>query len=204
MGDSSRLEGVLAEARRRGFLGPGPIQDHVQHARAYADIAAVSGSSLGVDLGSGGGVPGLVLACELPGTRWVLLDAHRGRTSFLTDAVASLGLRARVTVVTGRAEAVGRDETHRGRYDVVVARGFGPPAVVVECGAPLLRVGGHLVVSEPPDESGRWPATGLATVGLDYEAVHPGPPRLASMVQQRLCPERFPRRVGVPGKRPLW
>lgn len=204
MADCSGLERMLAEARRRGFLGPGPIRDHLEHARAYAAVAAVSRSSLAIDLGSGGGVPGLVLACELPETRWVLLDAHHGRTSFLADAVASLGLTTRVTVVTARAEVVGRDESHRGCYEAVVSRGFGRPAVVAECGAPLLRVSGHLVVSEPPETTDRWPATGLASVGLRFEALHPGPPRLTSMVQERTCPDRFPRRVGVPAKRPLW
>lgn len=204
MGEVGRLEAVLEEARRRGFLGPGPVEGHLRHAQAYARVRGVAEARSAVDLGSGGGVPGLVLASELVDTRWVFLDAHRGRTSFLGDAVVELGLSARVTVLTGRAEAVGRDQAHRGRYDLVVSRAFGPPAVVAECAAPLLRVGGRLVVSEPPDHAERWPAAGLGLVGLGWDALDPGPPRLASMVQLNDCPDRFPRRVGIPAKRPLW
>ncbi len=204
MADDSLLEEVLAEARARGFLGPGPVADHLHHARAFAAAAAAARSSSGVDLGSGGGVPGLVLACELSEIRWMLLDAQRARTTFLAEAVSRLQLSDRVTVVTARAEEVGRDERHRGRYDLVVSRAFGRPAVVAECGAPLLTVGGHLVVSEPPEAVDRWPAAGLTAVGLRWETLNAGPPRLAVMVQDRPCPDRFPRRVGVPTKRPLW
>ena len=198
------LTAVLADARRRGFLGPGPVHHHVRHALGFARCPAVAAAGLSLDLGSGGGVPGLVLAAELPASTWVLLDAHRARTSFLSDAVGMLGLGARVTVVTARAEDLGRDARHRGRYDVVVARSFGRPAVVAECSAPLLRVGGGLVVSEPPEAEDRWPDGPLSTVGLRFLHVEPGPPRLAVLGQEVPCPDRFPRRVGVPDKRPLW
>jgi len=92
---------------------------------------------------------------------------------------------------------------------VVTARSFGPPAVVAECAAPLLRTGGWLVVSEPPDQSDeeaarRWPAEPLAQLGL-----RPGE-RLQAAFDYRVlsqaepCPERFPRRNGVPARRPLF
>lgn len=204
MGERPLLARVLEEGRRRGFLGPGPVEDHLHHARAYGRHPAVSGRALGIDLGSGGGIPGLVLACDHPTTRWVLLDAHRGRASFLAEALATLGLAERVRVVAARAEDVGRDVAHRGRYDVVVARSFGRPAVVAECGAPLLCLGGALVVSEPPDGIDRWPEDGLAALGLRIDGIEGGPPRLASMVQREPCPDRYPRRVGIPTKRPLW
>ncbi len=180
------------------------MHHHVRHALGFARCPAVAAARLSLDLGSGGGVPGLVLATELPASTWVLVDAHRGRTSFLSDVVGALGLADRVTVVTARAEDLGRDERHRGRYDVVVARSFGRPAVVAECGAPLLRVGGGLVVSEPPEAEDRWPGGPLSTVGLRFLHVESGPPRLAVLRQEIPSPDRFPRRVGVPGKRPLW
>jgi 16S rRNA (guanine527-N7)-methyltransferase len=109
-----------------------------------------------------------------------------------------------VRVVTGRAEDVGRRADHRGSYQVVVARSFARPAVVAECAAPLLAVGGRLVVSEPPERGDRWPEEGLSVLGLHLVATTSVGPRLVTLHQKDRCPERFPRRVGVPGKRPLW
>jgi 16S rRNA (guanine527-N7)-methyltransferase len=105
----------------------------------------------------------------------------------------------------------------RGEFDAVVARSFGPPAVTAECAAPFLVVGGRLVVSEPPgddrDDEGigasaptppRWPAKGLARVGLVGEAAWTEPFHYRSFVLERPCPDEFPRRDGVPAKRPLF
>lgn len=195
------LEAILAEARDLGFLGPGPAPFHVEHARAYLPaLVGVTGDAL--DLGTGGGVPGLVLAAERPDLRWTFLDSMRRRTAFLERAVAALGLD--VTVRTARAEEV---PDLRGRFAAVVARSFGPPAVTAECAAPLLGVGGRLVVSEPPDAPDapdRWPAEGLATLGLRAAQRLAGPPALVVLTQTAPCPAVYPRRTGLPAKRPLW
>ncbi len=189
---------LLEEARDLGFLGPGPVAFHVEHARAYLPaLDGVVGSAL--DLGAGGGIPGLVLAAERPDLAWTFLDGMAKRTAFLTRAVDQLGL-ANVTVRTARAEEV---PDLRGRFAAVVARSFGAPAVTAECAAPLLEVGGRLVVSEPPEHEGdRW--TGAATVGLGPATRLPGPPALVVLRQEVPCPPRFPRRTGIPAKRPLW
>jgi 16S rRNA (guanine527-N7)-methyltransferase len=109
-------------------------------------------------------------------------------------------------VVQARAELVGRAEEHRGRHAVVVARGFGPPATTAECAAPLLRVGGVALISDPPapDRSVRWPSDALATLGLRIEELRVGPPAVAELRSVAPCPARFPRRDGVPRRRPLW
>ncbi len=146
--------------------------------------------------------------------------ARRGE--FLESAVAELGLAARVRVVRARAESAGRDAALRARFDVVVARGFGAPAVTAECAAPFLEVGGRLLVSDPPVEgeggsgpSGagssataqapeRWPASGLDLVGLVVEQTWAVPYHYRSLLLTRPCPDRYPRRDGVPAKRPLF
>jgi 16S rRNA (guanine527-N7)-methyltransferase len=196
------LDAVLTRARELGFLGPGPIDGQRAHAEAF--LGALEGApSCAFDLGSGGGVPGLVLALALPDTRWVLVDAMTKRTTFLAEAVAELGLADRVEVLTARAEEL--VPAHRAVADLVVARGFGPPAVLAECAAPLLAVGGQLVVSEPPGGApSRWDAAALAVLGLAVEAVLPGPPAFVRLRQTERCPARYPRRSGVPRKRPLW
>ncbi|MCU1357081.1 MAG: rRNA small subunit methyltransferase [Acidimicrobiales bacterium] len=208
------LTGLLVESRQLGFLGPGPVEPHLHHASAFA-AAVDRPPARALDLGAGGGLPGLVLAASTwPDTRWTFVDAHARRSEFLADAVDRLGLGDRVEVITDRAEEVGRSVAHRGRFDLVVARSFGPPCVTAECGAPLLVVGGDLVVSEPPvdragAEAGRWPPTGLALLGLGPASVivagSPGAPvHLARMRLVDVVGERYPRRTGIPAKRPLF
>lgn len=215
-GHSGVLVEVLEQARALGFLGPGPVGAQVDHAMAYLDLldVAVDGADrVGpfLDLGSGGGIPGLVLATLLPHTRWVLLDSMVRRTGFLDQAVERLGLSPRVVVLTGRAEEVGRDPSHRMRYRVVVARSFAAPPVLAECAAPLLTRGGTVVVSEPPAEPGarqarpgRWPEAGLAQLGLRMDRWAAGPPSFARLRQTDRCPRTYPRAVGIPAKNPLW
>lgn len=158
------------------------------------------------DLGSGGGVPGLPLALWLPGWTWVLIDANQRRAAFLRAAVIELGLTGRVEVREQRAEEAGRDSWLRTQFDAVVARGFGPPAVVAECAAPLLRPGGRAVVSEPPGgQADRWPQEGLAELGMALgPALELGGASFQVLVQVTPCEDRYPRRTGVPGKRPLF
>jgi 16S rRNA (guanine527-N7)-methyltransferase len=189
---------VLEEARTLGFLGPGPVAFHVEHARAYLPaLEGVAGAAL--DLGAGGGIPGLVLAVERPDLTWTFLDAGSRRTAFLGRAVAALGLA--VTIRTARAEEAA---DLRGRFAAVVARSFGPPAVTAECAAPLLTVGGRLIVSEPPADRDRWPSEALASLGLGPAQRLAGPPALVVLRQERPCPAAYPRRTGIPAKRPLW
>jgi 16S rRNA (guanine527-N7)-methyltransferase len=223
---------VLAAARELGFLGPGPIERHLRHAEGFVALARVQAeeeSPRMLDLGSGGGLPGLVVAGAWPEATMVLLEANERRAQFLERAVVACDLQQRVSVVHQRAEICGRDPLCRARFDGVLVRSFGAPAVVAECAAPLLRVGGWLIVSEPPNEgdtvntiasdlreaqgqvqpsmaedSGRWPPEALEQLGLrpaEYVRTEFG----YQILRQALpCPDRFPRRNGVPTKKPLF
>lgn len=197
------LTDVLEEAKHLGFLGPGPVQDHLAHAQELIELLDGPPSCY-LDLGSGGGLPGLVLATSFPAAHGVLLDASDRRTAFLERAVRSLEF-PNCEVVTARAEDEGRDPRLRGQFDLVVARSFGPPAVVAECAAPFLAVGGTLVVSEPPASAGdRWPAAGLAPLGLQFVGVVGRDHRFAVLDQVAPCPDAYPRRSGVPSRKPLF
>lgn len=206
MSGSDGLWAVLERSRRLGFLGPGSLQVQVEHAEGFAS-GLDQAPPRWLDLGSGGGVPGLVLAGVWAGSEAVLLDASEGRCSFLAEAVRSLGWGDRLSVVRGRAEDVGRRGDMRAAFGAVVARGFGPPAVTAECGSPFLALGGVLVVSEPPDDSlpgERWPADGIARLGLAPARSWRERFGYQSFVLASPCPDAFPRRVGVPSKRPLF
>ncbi len=202
-----RLVQVLEQARQQGFLGPGAAMDHVEHALDLAQRIQNISPARALDLGSGGGVPGLILLSAFPHLTMVLLDAQQRRSTFLRHAVTELGFDGRVEVVAARAEEAGRRPGLRGSFDVVVARSFGPPATTAECAAPFLRVGGHLFVSEPPGGPERWPVDGLAELGLVLEHLHGGPQgnfHYAQFQARMACGDRFPRRDGVPAKRPLF
>lgn len=158
--------GALAEARALGFLGPGPLEAHVASAKAFAE--ALEGlEDRALDLGSGGGVPGLLLAAHFTEVSWTLLDVHRRRTSFLSRVVAALGWVGRVDVVRAQAEAAAHNVAYRQAFAAVTARSFGPPAVTAEVGAGFLAPGGRLVIAEPPTTAlDRWPAEPLLELGL--------------------------------------
>jgi 16S rRNA (guanine527-N7)-methyltransferase len=153
-----------------------------------------------LDLGSGGGLPGLVLVVLAP-VVWVLLDARYSTT--LTTAAGHLGLADRVVATHGRAEDLGRDPAYRATFDGVVARSFGPPPVVAECAAGFLKPGGFLVVSEPPGEDGsRWDHDlELALVGMRR---HAHPDGFQVLRQRKACSSHYPRRPRAAAKRPLF
>ncbi len=169
---------VLERSRIAGFLGPGPVADHIGHSEQFL-AALLAGREHGgsqrakastgplrlIDLGSGGGVPALPLLVVDPDLSAVLVDASQKRCSFLVWAIAELGLGDRIEVWCGRAEEIAHEDRARGQFDFVTARGFGPPATTVECSAPLLHEQGILAISEPP--GGRsWPRIELAELGL--------------------------------------
>lgn len=217
----------MDEARQRGYLGPQSVTRHVDHALGFAEVLSclalepnhrspATAPSI-VDLGSGGGIPGLVLAgCEggPPYSAMTLVEGSTNRAAWLQEAIMKLGFKSFVVVLGERAEAVGRLAEHRHAHDVVVARAFGRPAIVAECAAPLLRQGGYLVVAEPPpvaplrtseEVAGRWPKLKLSELGLSAAEVRTARGFGYAVLRAEVeCDDRYPRRVGVPAKRPLF
>lgn len=207
-GVAEALTTTLAEARLLGFLGPGPVVDQIERALAFTALAGLA-PELAVDLGTGGGVPGLVLAVAWPTSRWLLVDSNQRRCRWLESAVRHLDLGSRCDVVCERAEVVARGASRQGA-DLVTARSFAPPSPTAECAAPLLRLGGLLLAADPPEiDDMRWPPSGLAILGLVLDVsvrvgTPAGPASLSRLVSVSSCPELYPRRVGLPFKRPLF
>jgi 16S rRNA (guanine527-N7)-methyltransferase len=200
----------LDQSRAFGFLGPGPIAPHIAHALGFVEALvsvrpelAESGRSF-VDLGAGGGLPGLVAALALPLSTWLYLDVNVRRTGFLASCVENLGIANRVEIRCERAELTGQNPGYRGMFDGLVARGFAGPPVTAECGAPLLLPGGLFIISEPPDQVERWPAAGISQVGLEKVSFRDGGHRFFVATKTSETPSMYPRRVGIPEKRPLF
>lgn len=200
------LNGVLDRAKALGFLGPGLIADHVRHAAGFLDHLSDTPHRL-LDLGSGGGLPGLVLLVSRPDIEITLLDASARRCEFLAWAVSHLGAEA--DVVCMPAEEGGRPGNGRREvYDAVVARSFASPAVTAELAAGFVRVGGRLVVSEPPSgdvTAARWDAAGLQRVGWS-DAVRPSVSAIAvvTMTKTTSTDDVYPRRLPRIRRDPLW
>lgn len=184
------LAEVLDRSRAVGFLGPGPIETHAEHAALFGR-ALGSAECRFADIGAGGGVPGLPMLVAERGLSAVLIDASQKRCSFLVWAVAELDLADRVEVWCGRAEEIGRQERARLSFDAVVARGFGPPAVTLECATPLVVDGGRVIVSEPP-VARQWPPAPLAEMGLTQVESERG---VAVFERRGPLPDALPRRT---------
>lgn len=209
-GVSPGVANALAQARAFGYLGPGPLQRHIDHARGFADALAAAGfggpdsECCAVDLGSGGGLPGLVLMEWWAHSQWTFVDSNQRRMKTLVEILDVLAFATRASVRVGRAEEIGHDQELRSSFDIVVARGFAGPAVTAECGSGFLRLGGVLVVSEPPGVEKRWPEKGLNRLGLRQQRVDRGDFRFFVARQERLTPAMYPRQIGVPAKSPLF
>lgn len=178
-----------------------------------ATAATNAGGGPWADLGSGGGLPGIPLALALPGVRLTLIEAVGKKCAFLREAVAQVGLSARVEVACARSEelaAIGRPG--RERFAVVLAKAVGPLAVVVELAGPLLDLGGLLLVSKTAAAAEREAAAGqaagaacgLARGRLITLTRSPLPGSVCVLFRKDApTPARFPRRPGMAAKRPL-
>jgi len=156
-----------------------------------------------VDVGSGGGMPGLPLKIARPELRVTLLEADRRKAAFLTRAAAHLGLD--VKVVAERAEIAGRGQL-REAFDIATCRALAPLPVLVELCLPLVRVGGRLLAMKGEVEDA---SRAIAALGGGDQTVIPAPSparrRGVIVVVPKLSPtpSRYPRRPGVPSKSPI-
>jgi 16S rRNA (guanine527-N7)-methyltransferase len=164
-----------------------------------------------IDVGSGGGLPGLPLKIAFPSVRLTLLESVGKKAAFLEETVHQLGLEG-VEVINARAEAAAREPEHRDAYDAALARALGKLPVVVELCAPFLAPGGVLVALRRGDLDAEVLAAAPAFKALKLWSRLPIPVNLPGLQDGRglvvgekyaATPETFPRRPGVASKRPL-
>lgn len=164
-----------------------------------------------VDVGSGAGLPGLVLAVACPGWEVTLVESMNKRCLFLEHAVNLIGL-SNVQVVRERAEKLGQDSNFRERFDVAVARAVAEMKVLAEYCLPLVRVGGLFVAAKghnPQDEvKSAERATKLMGASVlqlcSVESHSPHGQRTAIIcLKNRPTPRKYPRDPGTPTKEPL-
>lgn len=163
-----------------------------------------------VDVGAGGGFPGLVLKIAAPSLSLVLIETARKRAEYLRRAATELGVEAEVH--WRRAEEAARDPALRASFDIAAARALGPWPVVLELALPFCRVNGVLLAqrgSDGPDEARRARAATelLGGRAAQVEQVNGGLGlgRRHVIVVEKVgqTPARYPRKAGIPAKRPL-
>lgn len=153
--DRQNLLDALGEAQRIGMLGDAPLEQVVERSLAFVTALPDSVRSV-VDLGSGGGDPGLVIAMADRGLHVTLVDRREKRTDLLSRLVGRLGLGERVEVVTADVADLPQILPGR-RWDAATSRGFGSPDYTARHASELLEHGDVLLVSEPPASDGsRW------------------------------------------------
>ncbi len=189
-------------------MSPADIEMHIEDCLEFTKHWDASGRVV-ADIGSGGGLPGLVLAIVFPEGIFNLIEADAKKSSFLSLAAQELDL-ANVRIVTRRVELVGRDEEYRGKHDFVTVRAVSSLRVVVEYALPLLKLGGLLVCWKGRncdveiEEARRALAeTGGSLVDRKGYLLKGSQRYLVAIRKEEETPEMYPRRVGVPEKRPL-
>ncbi len=161
-----------------------------------------------VDVGSGGGLPGLPLKIVRPGLAVTLVEADQGKAAFLVRTCAELGLRD-VEVVARRAEDVGHDIRYREAFDVAVARALASMPVLAELCLPLVKVGGRLLAQKTGTEELAAAQNAIEILGGSAASVLPAASaaRASGTVvvirKIRPTPVGYPRRPGVPKRNPL-
>ena len=168
------------------------------------------GSKTLADVGSGAGFPGIPLAIMLPDVRITLIDALDKRVKFLNDVIKALGLNA--VAVHARCEDAGKNPALREQFDVVTSRAVAALNILCELSLPIVKVGGYMIAYKGPiwQEEAAQAENALSLLGGSVECAKPAdiPGRdwdhkLVYIKKISPTPEKYPRRPGMPEKRPL-
>lgn len=197
-GEKLGLTGLRERADRRRELVQDPL----------VLVDRVTPGARVVDIGSGGGCPGIALAIARPDVEVTMIESNQRKAGFLVRAVAELGLNARV--LAERSETLAQSPAHRARYDHATAKAVAAMPVLLELSIPFLKVGGTLLALKGPALAAELEQSVKAFRELGAELVESWPYQLEDRNYQlcvvrklRPTPARYPRKPGTPAKTPL-
>lgn len=171
-----------------------------------ASLVAISWNGVArvIDIGSGGGLPAIPLALALPAVEFSLLEANSRKCAFLQHAAGVLEL-SNVTVLPGRAEELGHRLELREQFDRAISRAAAQPAVLLELALPFVKPGGQLVAQVSNVDPHLLERASARLGGGDPHLERPIPAGRELLVVPKLTgsPAEYPRRVGIPGRKPL-
>lgn len=166
-----------------------------------------------IDVGTGAGLPGMILAIARPLWHVTLLDSLKKRTTFLQAAVAEMDL-VNVDICWARAEDAGQDPTHREQYNLVIARAVAELRILSELCLPFVALDGHFIAAKGGGVKGEEEVVqgkraikelgGRMLFIKEVDSIGPHGNRTAVVVQkEKKTPGKYPRRPGTPKKDPL-
>lgn len=180
------LKPVLSAAQKVGALSEAPIEQIIGHSLWFSRAIPNSARRV-IDLGTGAGVPGLIVAFDRPELELVLADRRQGRTDTLMRAVMALNLSHRIKVICSEASNLVANREFFRQFDAAISRGFGPPLETLRLSLDLVKTGGVVVISEPPlSEGSRWNPEDIDALGLD------GPNRLGAVATFHVKHQNWP------------
>ncbi len=191
-----------------------PIEIEIKHfldSLSCLRVIQFHGDERVIDVGTGAGLPGLPLKIVCPAIRLTLVESIRKKVEFCEYIVEKLGLSG-VKVIHSRAEALGQDEIHRASYDWALARAVAVAPVLLEYLLPLLKIAGHAVLQKGSTGPQEIQLADQSLAVLGGEVIKMEPVELPKVTETRYLilvrkcaatPEKYPRRPGMPAKRPL-
>ncbi|MEQ8173880.1 MAG: 16S rRNA (guanine(527)-N(7))-methyltransferase RsmG [Syntrophomonadaceae bacterium] len=204
---------ILLENQKQNLVSrKNPVLEVAKHVRDSMEAIKLIEFSCQrvIDIGSGAGFPGMVLAIMKPDCHVTLLESDQKKSEFLQSMVEELELK-NVEVLKERAEVAGRDPKRRGMYEVATSRAVASAAVLVEYALPFLKIGGRLLMWKSVNYQNEIQEAqhALEMLGGEVTEVYnyclmEGLDRSLVVVEKRKeTPDKYPRRTGIPGKRPL-
>ncbi len=164
-----------------------------------------------MDIGTGGGLPGIPLAILFPSVNFTLADSVQKKITAVEEFAHELNLK-NVRCIAERAEILGHDKAHRDQYDLVLTRAFAPLRILIELTVPLIHLYGNVIAYKGPEYISELSASQNAITKLKAESprvfqyslpVDMGNRTIVRITKKHVTPDIYPRRDGVPAKRPL-
>lgn len=185
------------------------IEKHVADSRSLLDVVSLEGLNI-IDIGSGAGFPGMILAMLCPQARVTLVEADLKKSQFLLEASRQLNLN-NVQVVRERAETLGRLPQYRESFDICSSRAVAGMNVLLEYCLPLVRVDGKAAMwkGKNYEQEIKAAQNSLALLKGQVENIYKyslkedGDRVIVMVGKLGLTPAKYPRRPGIPAKRPL-
>jgi len=204
---------LLEENKKQNLVsrktGPEELQKHIQDCIQVLEWVSLDGLEV-IDIGSGAGFPGLVLAITCPQSRVTLVESDLKKSGFLQYVSKELELD-NVRVIRERAETLGRDSQHREMYDICTSRAVAAMGVVLEYGIPLVKQNGKVLLWKGNNYQQEITEAKMALKTLRgeveniylYNLMLERDRAIVAVKKVKRTPDQYPRRIGAPTKKPL-
>ncbi|CFX25442.1 rRNA small subunit methyltransferase G [Syntrophomonas zehnderi OL-4] len=194
---------VSRKAGREELIG------HVEDSLKLLDFYKIKDKKV-IDIGSGAGFPALLLAIYCPDAMFTLVESDLKKSNFLIQAVGELGLK-NVRVLRERAEILGQNPLYRAHYDICTSRAVAALNVLLEYGLPLLELEGRLFLWKGKNYAAEIAQAEQALTVFKarvedvclYSLLEEKDRAIVVVKKEAPTPQKYPRRVGIPAKRPI-